>query len=309
MENILHKGVHLSGDGRNDSPGFSAKYCTYSLMDDSTNLVVHYELVQVSVYRSVNSLLEKGIEIEVMTTDRSPSIRKIMRVDYPQIHHEFDIWHVVKGIPEKHCQFATKKQNIDLQPWIKSICNHLWYACASCSGDPEKWKSLLRHMQRRKRWLLKESPAFHTLSSLVLHPNLLKDMRQMAAFKHTVLLKYCRKNLHFHYSSMTARTQLAVMDHNENANHQQATTSSARYNVVFPKQKKEWLARKIYEPTTQTFREELLQKVQERRSDPTVLFKDPTSHVSLPVLPRNIATKPKPGKEAVIAKHVSRFTK
>lgn len=82
-----------------------------------------------------------------------------------------------------------------------------------------------------------------------------------------------------------------------------------RYNVVFPKQKKEWLARKIYEPTTQTFREELLQKVQERRSDPTVHFKDPTSHVSLPVLPRNIAAKPKPGKEAVIAKHVSRFTK
>lgn len=47
-QNILKKGVHLSGDGRNDSPGFSAKYCTYSIMDDSTNQVVHYELVQVT---------------------------------------------------------------------------------------------------------------------------------------------------------------------------------------------------------------------------------------------------------------------
>ncbi|XP_073669439.1 uncharacterized protein [Paramisgurnus dabryanus] len=358
-QNILKKGVHLSEDGRNDSPGFSAKYCTYSIMDDSTNQVVHYELVQVTeaassvgmepigFKRGLNSLLEMGIDIDVMTTDRSPSIRKIMRVDYPQIHHEFDIWHVVKGFFKKLLSVSKKKENVDLQPWIKSICNHLWYACASCNGDPEvltaKWKSLLHHIcgehtweengrqqtcahddlthdqQRRKRWLRKESTAFRTLSTLVLHPNLLKDMRQMALFKHTgnlevyhsVLLKYCRKNLHFHYSSMTARSQLAVMDHNENVNRQQATTSSGvpRYNIVFPKQIKDWLARKIYEPTTQNFRDELLQRVHERRSDPTVLFKDPSSQVSLPDIPCNIATKPKPDKEAAIAKHVSRFSK
>ncbi len=46
--------------------------------------------------RSVNKLLEEGIEIDVLTTDRSPSNRKVMRVEYPNIHHEFDIWHVVK---------------------------------------------------------------------------------------------------------------------------------------------------------------------------------------------------------------------
>ncbi|KAK7175943.1 hypothetical protein R3I93_000260 [Phoxinus phoxinus] len=59
---------------------------------------------------------------------------------------------------------------------------------------------------------------------------------------------------------MAARTQLAVLDHNENVNHEQATTSSGvpRYNVVFPKHSKEWVARKMYEPTTQNFREELL---------------------------------------------------
>lgn len=32
------------------SPGSSAKYYTYSLMDDSSNQVVHFELVQVSVH-------------------------------------------------------------------------------------------------------------------------------------------------------------------------------------------------------------------------------------------------------------------
>lgn len=48
--------------------------------------------------RGLNYLLERGVEVEVATTDRSPSIRKIMREDYKEIHHEFDIWHVVKGI-------------------------------------------------------------------------------------------------------------------------------------------------------------------------------------------------------------------
>ncbi|PIK51967.1 hypothetical protein BSL78_11115 [Apostichopus japonicus] len=38
----------LIGDGRCDSPGFSAKYCSYSLMDVSSEKVVDMELVQVS---------------------------------------------------------------------------------------------------------------------------------------------------------------------------------------------------------------------------------------------------------------------
>ncbi len=47
--------------------------------------------------RAVNTLQEQGIKIDVLTTDRLPSIRKIMRDEYPNIHHEFDIWHVVEG--------------------------------------------------------------------------------------------------------------------------------------------------------------------------------------------------------------------
>ncbi|KAK2878355.1 hypothetical protein QQF64_011616 [Cirrhinus molitorella] len=32
---------------------------------------------------------------------------------------------------------------------------------------------------------------------------------------HSVQLKYSSKNLHFHYTSMVAKTQLAIFDHNE----------------------------------------------------------------------------------------------
>lgn len=48
--------------------------------------------------RALNKILDDNIGVSVLTTDRSPSIRKIMRVDYQNIHHEFDVWHVAKGM-------------------------------------------------------------------------------------------------------------------------------------------------------------------------------------------------------------------
>lgn len=136
---------------------------------------------------------------------------------------------------------------------------------------------LSAEQQRRKRWILKDSPAFRTLTSTALDKGLMKDLRQMALFKHTgklevfhaLLLKYTEKRLHFHYSTMKARTQLAIMDHNENVQREQAstTTGKSKFNVVYPKQTKEWIAKKIYVPTTQTFRQTLVVQVLRRRLD------------------------------------------
>ena len=47
----------LAGDGRCDSPGFSAKYCTYSLMDTETNLIVHTETLKRSQVLHLHVLL------------------------------------------------------------------------------------------------------------------------------------------------------------------------------------------------------------------------------------------------------------
>jgi hypothetical protein len=45
--------VDVCGDGRCDSPGHSVKYGTYTLMDEKTNLIIEFSLVQVTEVTSI----------------------------------------------------------------------------------------------------------------------------------------------------------------------------------------------------------------------------------------------------------------
>ena len=42
-----NEGISLCGDGRCDSPGHCAKHGTYSLMEERSGLILHFELVQI----------------------------------------------------------------------------------------------------------------------------------------------------------------------------------------------------------------------------------------------------------------------
>ena len=57
------KHLYLSGDGRCDSPGYNAKYCTYSLMDNATDLILDYSLVQVTETGSSVTIEKEGLEL------------------------------------------------------------------------------------------------------------------------------------------------------------------------------------------------------------------------------------------------------
>ena len=72
----------LCGDGRCDSPGKSAKYCTYSLMESETNKILHVETIdkrevnlkspnmeREAFKRSMEYLISRGIKITEVVTD------------------------------------------------------------------------------------------------------------------------------------------------------------------------------------------------------------------------------------------------
>ncbi|RMX42713.1 hypothetical protein pdam_00025733, partial [Pocillopora damicornis] len=98
------------------------------------------------------------------------------------------------------------------------------------------------------------SSAHNALKEVVFDKNLLQDIQQLTLSCHTgnlemyhsVQTKYAPKRQHFSCNGMVARTQLAAIDHNANTGRQQATVSRGanqgelQYQVVFPKNTKEW---------------------------------------------------------------------
>ena len=274
LEFLRDNDLKLSGDGQCDSPGYSVKYCTYSLMDSVTDLILDYKLIQSSetgssvamekegLRRSLNYLLERGVSIVTIATDRHRGVGALMKSDYPHISHQYDVWHMAKSVVKQLTQKGKLKHCERLLPWIQSISNHLWWAAQICNGDAqlltEKWTSIVYHVsnihewnggkdskfnkcvhptlpseeQRSKKWLRSGSLVHRTLKNVVYNKTLLWDIKKLTGFQHTgalevfhsLLLKYCPKRQHFSYIGMQARIELAILDHNYNANRKQATT-------------------------------------------------------------------------------------
>ncbi|KAK2568482.1 hypothetical protein P5673_007534 [Acropora cervicornis] len=92
--------INLDGDGRCDVPGHSAKYGTYTLMDEDTGNVVVSNVNQVSEVSSSNvvekegfspsakDLEEKGVKISRIGADRHVSISSSMAKDFPHTSHQ-----------------------------------------------------------------------------------------------------------------------------------------------------------------------------------------------------------------------------
>ena len=346
----------VSGDGRCDSPGFNAKYCTYTMMAQKTGEILNFRVVQVTeatssvamekegFKRCVDDLIASGFQFTSLATDCHTGIALLCRTEYHHINHQFDVWHVSKGLMKKLTKASKQKGKQDLSPWTKSICNHLWWSCQTCGGDAlclkEKWISVLHHCCNEHtwgdsekftscahppldpekidgtRWLLPGSTSHQALQSIVLNKTLIKALDQMTEANHTgalevyhsLLLKYCEKRNHFSREGMIARTALAALDNNHNVGRQQATTQAGdlRYKVVYPKGRKDWVAKPITEVKSYDYIAAMLTKVVEaRHNDMTIPTEElkPSSQ-----LPPNIADVPQPPKQDVISKHRTRFS-
>ena len=152
----------LSGDGRCDSPGYCAKYCSYTLMDQKSGIIVNTNLIHVSETGGISTNMEKlgcerglndvtaNLDVSVLATDRHLQIGPLLKKKFEKIDHQFDIWHVSKNIVKKLTKIAKQKNCGELYNWIQSIANHLWWSCATCEGDTEvlteKWTSIISHI-------------------------------------------------------------------------------------------------------------------------------------------------------------------
>ena len=140
-----------------------------------------------------------------------------MREEEKDIDHQFDVWHFCKSIKVKLLNAAKEKACKELKTWIKSICNHFWWSCATCERDKtylkEKRASIVFHIQNKHRWtrnslyhqyshselsnvderwknlLSPKSQAFEALQSIVFDKTIVKDMAHLTQFSHTGVLE------------------------------------------------------------------------------------------------------------------------
>ena len=157
----------LSGDGRFDSPGFSAKYGFYAMMGQTTNKIAATELVRVSEAGSsvacektgfiwcLNKLEQEKFQVDLIVTDCCPSIAKYMR-QHKKEKHDFDLWHVTKSVKKKLFKKMKRKNCAELADWTKATTNHLWWSAKTCGGDEKKlkesWLSLKYRTVNKHSW-------------------------------------------------------------------------------------------------------------------------------------------------------------
>lgn len=89
LSSYKDKAVVLASDGRCDSPGSSAKFCTYSFMDIETNTIIHVETVdkrevnlkspnmeREGFLRGMKFFHNEKVKVTELVTDGSTSVKK-----------------------------------------------------------------------------------------------------------------------------------------------------------------------------------------------------------------------------------------
>ena len=110
---------------------------------------------------------------------------------------------------------------------------------------------------------------------------------------------------------MVAHTQLTALDHNTNTGRKQATATKGanqgelQYKLVFPKHTEEWVAKPVLEKKSNDHLKPMLDAIIDRKKQKP---QERSAPITATHIPKNIASKPRPPRADVIARHTSRFS-
>ncbi|KAJ8046721.1 hypothetical protein HOLleu_05492 [Holothuria leucospilota] len=311
--------VIVSGDGRNDSPGFSAQYCTYTCMDYNTSDILHVAVVdkrQVGLkspnmeksafVESLHKLQESELIVKEVVTDAHPSIRAYLSFQ--------------KGCQPVPSPLDRGCHQTLLSRWMgllhHVVGRHEWAlgyggGPARCEHEtlPESWKD---------KSIKEGSPAHIALREIVLDKRLLSSVDYYTRFRHTGrlenfqshILAYASKRFSYSYPSYKARNLLAAIDYQKHKDRKQKVIADKPiFRRHFHKGSDRWGVVPVKEAKAYSYMAELMREVFFKR------VHDPSTQRSTVVLgeddPRRLAptiapSQPPPTDELVRA-HASRF--
>uniref|UniRef100_A0A1A7YS46 Zgc:123060 n=1 Tax=Iconisemion striatum TaxID=60296 RepID=A0A1A7YS46_9TELE len=215
LQILSQKTVKIGGDMRADSPGHSAKYGSYSLMNLENNNIIDIQLVQSNevggshnmekegLTRSLQLLESKGVAVDYIVTDHHPQIHSFLQEK--KITHYYDVWRLEKSISKKLAKVAKDKDCEVVKKWQCGISNHAYWCATSSSSGPEKvakWTSMVNHMQDihvhenplfprcqhpvrqstdRKKWFQPGSKALSRVEKILTNRRVLMDVARLSS--------------------------------------------------------------------------------------------------------------------------------
>ena len=157
---------------------------------------------------------------------------------------------------------------------------------------------LSKKNQQDKEWLDPNSDPFKALQTVVLDKTLINDLTRFShtgslKVYHSLLNKWVPKSTHFPYEGMVVFRRLAAVDFNLRSDLEQKRTKMVKecFDTAFPKIRNHWSVKPIK-----------VAKNREKFHDMVTCSVEVVKmglHLEceiLPVLPQNIASKPKPEK-------------
>eukprot|EP00057_Strongylocentrotus_purpuratus_P021998 XP_011676472.1 PREDICTED: uncharacterized protein LOC105444208 [Strongylocentrotus purpuratus] len=352
--------IVVCGDARNDSPGFNAQYCTYTLMDHKSKDIVAAEFLDkrevgdksgamepAALLNALNALKSNKIKVAELVTDAHPTISCILKRDYPEVIHSWDVWHGAKNLGKKISKASTLAANRRLRFWTKHVVNHFWWCAETCKGDDgvflNKWRGLVHHvtnvhdwsitgglggvphcehgpLEEREEWLVSGTKAHDALGKIVLDKRLLNTLVKFVNFRHTGeleslhshILMYCSKRFSFGYRAYRARNMLAMLDYNLHKDRPMALDSEGnpKCRSRWSKHSASWVVHDVRVGKTYTYIPMMMEEIMRcRLTDSRPLFRpaDPLPSDPRLIRPR-LAPVPPPPMEELKKKRKSRFS-
>ncbi|XP_059425808.1 uncharacterized protein LOC132160104 [Carassius carassius] len=152
INRLKDRDVVIVAEGRMDSPGHCAQYCTYTSMEKESREIISVITVdkretgrnsvimeREAFVRTVDTLLNEVKLVEVCT-DAHVQISALMnKGKYKDLglQHSLDMWHGAKNLAKRIHAASQVKGQSSLSSWLKDIVNHFWWCCKTADSYQE----------------------------------------------------------------------------------------------------------------------------------------------------------------------------
>lgn len=226
-------GVVVLADGRMDSPGYCAHFCSYTAMENDSKEIISVVTIDKRQTSRNSVIMEKEafvttmdkllseVRISEICTDAHAQIASIMnqttgRYKDTGVQHSWDIWHGAKNLAKMITAEAKQSGQKILLQWVKHIVNHFWFCCKKADTVQQfikLWSSVLHHVTNEhewylghclhgslpeiqdKQWLESGSKAHKALEAIVLKKRWLKNVHRYLPFRSTCELESFHNHL------------------------------------------------------------------------------------------------------------------